>query len=104
MQRTIPPSLDTCHPAEVVRWAADAFGVDSLVVEHRYDPGSPNRGPADQLVLNDIGRVHLHVGESIDADIDAHHAEGGRLILIDTATNTTAGAEMIATVRPGSLA
>ena len=71
-------------------------------IEHRYDPVSPNHEPADQLVLNDIGRVHLRLGEPIVADIYAHHAEGGRLILIDAATNTTAGAAMIAAVHPGS--
>jgi len=32
MSITIPSSLDTFQPADVVRWSADAFGVDSLVV------------------------------------------------------------------------
>jgi len=73
-------------------------------IEHRYDSVSPTHEPADQLVLNDIGRVHLRMGEPIVADIYAHHAEGGRLILIDAATNTTAGAAMIAAVHPGGRA
>ena len=67
-------------------------------IEHRYDLVSPDHEPADHLQLNDIGRVHLRLGELIVADVYAHHAEGGRLILIDAATNTTAGAAMIAAV------
>ena len=67
-------------------------------IEHRYDLVSAAHQPTDELVLNDIGRVHLQLGEPIIADVYAHHAEGGRLILIDAATNTTAGAAMIAAV------
>ena len=53
---------------------------------------------ADRLELNDIGRVHLRLSEPIVADVYRHHAEGGRLILIDAATNTTAGAAMISAI------
>ena len=37
MSVTIPPLLDTSHPADVVRWAADAFGVDKLVVTASFE-------------------------------------------------------------------
>lgn len=37
MSLTIPTSLDTSHPAEVVRWAADEFGVDNLVVTASFE-------------------------------------------------------------------
>ena len=37
MSITIPSSLDTSHPADVVRWAADAFGVDNLVVTASFE-------------------------------------------------------------------
>ena len=37
MSITIPSSLDTYHPAEVVRWAADSFGVDNLVVTASFE-------------------------------------------------------------------
>ena len=69
-------------------------------IEHRYDLVSPDHEPATELVLNDIGRVHLRLGTPIVADVYAHHAEGGRLILIDAATNTTAGAAMIVSASP----
>ncbi|MDP2290295.1 MAG: GTP-binding protein [Actinomycetota bacterium] len=67
-------------------------------IEHRYDLVSGAHQPATELVLNDIGRVRLHLGEPIVADQYDHHAEGGRLILIDAASNTTAGAAMITSV------
>jgi phosphoadenosine phosphosulfate reductase len=34
---TIPPSLEQAHPADVIRWAADAFSVDSLVVTASFE-------------------------------------------------------------------
>lgn len=37
MSITIPSSLDIFHPADVVRWAADAFGVDNLVVTASFE-------------------------------------------------------------------
>jgi len=68
-------------------------------IEHRYDLVSAAHQPATELQLNDIGRVHLQLGETIVADVYRHHAEGGRLILIDAATNTTAAAAMIVSVK-----
>jgi len=67
-------------------------------IEHRYDLVTLDEQPTDELELNDIGRVGLRLSEPIVADIYRHHAEGGRLILIDAATNTTAGAAMIAAI------
>ena len=67
-------------------------------IEHRYDLVTLDHQPTDELVLNDIGRVHLQLSEPIVADVYRHHAEGGRLILIDAATNTTAGAAMVAAI------
>jgi bifunctional enzyme CysN/CysC len=67
-------------------------------IEHRYDLVSLDQQPTDELLLNDIGRVHLRLSEPIVADVYRHHAEGGRLILIDAATNTTAGAAMITAI------
>lgn len=34
---TIPTTLEHAHPAEVVRWAADQFGVDGLVVTASFE-------------------------------------------------------------------
>ena len=67
-------------------------------IEHRYDLVTVAHEATDELLLNDIGRVHLQLSEPIVADVYRHHAEGGRMILIDAATNTTAGAAMIAAI------
>ena len=37
MSLTIPPSLGTWHPTDVVRWAADQFGIDGLVVTASFE-------------------------------------------------------------------
>lgn len=37
MSLTIPPSLETLHPTDVVRWAADQFGIDGLVVTASFE-------------------------------------------------------------------
>lgn len=37
MSLTIPSTLDTSHPGDVVRWAADAFGIDNLVVTASFE-------------------------------------------------------------------
>lgn len=34
---TIPPSLETAHPTEVVQWAAEQFGADQLVVTASFE-------------------------------------------------------------------
>jgi phosphoadenosine phosphosulfate reductase len=34
---TIPHTLETSHPAEVVRWAAEQYGVDGLVVTASFE-------------------------------------------------------------------
>ena len=34
---TIPSSLETAHPGDVVRWAAEQFGVDQLVVTASFE-------------------------------------------------------------------
>ncbi len=64
-------------------------------IEHRYDLVSLNRDEATQLELNDLGRVRVQLSEPIVADRYVDNAAGGRLILIDEATNSTAGAAMI---------
>jgi sulfate adenylyltransferase subunit 1 (EFTu-like GTPase family) len=47
------------------------------------------------LSLNDLGRVRLLLSEVIVADRYHVLPEGGRMILIDPADNTTAAAAMV---------
>jgi sulfate adenylyltransferase large subunit len=64
-------------------------------VEYHLHATTLEREQADELGLNDLGRVRLQLSESIVAD--AYHVlpESGRMILIDPADNTTAAAAML---------
>jgi sulfate adenylyltransferase large subunit len=64
-------------------------------VEYRHDLHSLEPVAAEQIELNDLAMVRLVLSESIVAapyDVSRH---AGRLILVDEATNTTAGAVII---------
>ena len=67
-------------------------------ISHRHDLSTLDREPADELHLNDLGRIHLMLSEPIVADRYVDNPDSGRMILIDEATNTTAGAAMVASV------
>ena len=76
------------HGTRVGRAVIDA-------VEYRHDLHTLEPVAADQIGLNDLAMVRLSLSEPIVASpYDISH-EGGRLILVDEATNTTAGAMMI---------
>ena len=63
----------------------------------RVDVNTFAREPEpSELALNDIGRVTLRTSEPIAFDPYARNRRTGSFILIDEATNTTAGAGMIA--------
>jgi bifunctional enzyme CysN/CysC len=66
-------------------------------VEYRINVNTLDRDRAAQeLGLNDIGRVRLRTTEPIFADPYTRNRDTGSFILIDTATNGTVGAGMIA--------
>ncbi len=67
-------------------------------IEYRHDLTTLDREPADQLKLNDLGRIRMLLSEPIVADRYVDNPDGGRIILIDESTNTTAGAAMVAAV------
>jgi bifunctional enzyme CysN/CysC len=50
---------------------------------------------ADELGLNDIGRVRLRLGQPVFCDPYERNRETGSFILIDESTNDTAGAGMV---------
>ncbi len=70
-----------------------AAKVDSI--DGRLDVNSGEHGPADELVLNDIGLAHLRLAAPIAADSYADNRTTGSFILIDDATNDTVGAGMV---------
>jgi sulfate adenylyltransferase large subunit len=66
-------------------------------VEHRLDVETLAREESvGQLRLNDVGRITLRTSEPLVADTYAANRSTGAFILIDEATNGTAGAGMIA--------
>lgn len=65
-------------------------------VVHRLSPETLRREGAEKLALNDLGRLELQLDAPIVADPYARSRSTGHLIIIDEATNTTAGAATIA--------
>ena len=76
------------HGTRVGRAIVDA-------VEYRHDLHTLEPVAADEIGLNDLAMVRLSLSEPIVASPYEVSREGGRLILVDEATNTTAGAVMI---------
>ena len=66
-------------------------------VVHKVDVHTLEAGPAEQLALNDIGRVRLRTSSPLVADPYARNRTTGSFILIDEATNDTVGAGMVVT-------
>jgi sulfate adenylyltransferase subunit 1 len=64
-------------------------------IEYRHDLHTLEQLPADELQMNDLALIRLSLSEPIVAEAYVTSREGGRLILVDEATNTTAGAVMI---------
>ncbi len=54
-----------------------------------------DRGPARELALNDIGRVHLRTSAPLAFDAYTSNRRTGSFILIDESTNETVGAGLI---------
>ena len=65
-------------------------------VRSRLDPESRVEGPASSLALNDIGRLALRAARPIAADPYSTNRATGAFILLDSLTNETVAAGMIA--------
>jgi sulfate adenylyltransferase subunit 1 (EFTu-like GTPase family) len=64
-------------------------------VSYRVDVNTGETGPADQLGLNDLGRVKLRTTTPVIFDAYARNRTTGSFILVDEATNTTVAAGML---------
>jgi sulfate adenylyltransferase large subunit len=64
-------------------------------IEHRIDINTLEHGKADQLGLNEIGRVRLRCSAPLVVDPYSRNRTTGSFILIDESTNDTVGAGMI---------
>jgi sulfate adenylyltransferase subunit 1 (EFTu-like GTPase family) len=64
-------------------------------IEHRLDVTTLADEPADELALNEIGRVRLRLGAPLVPDPYEQVRATGAFIVVDEATNDTVGAGMI---------
>jgi sulfate adenylyltransferase large subunit len=64
-------------------------------LEHRVDVNTLEHVPAQELGLNEIGRVRLRCSAPLMVDPYARNRTTGSFILIDEATNDTVGAGMV---------
>ncbi|MGH2875461.1 MAG: elongation factor 1-alpha C-terminal domain-related protein, partial [Solirubrobacteraceae bacterium] len=64
-------------------------------LEHRMDVNTLEHAPAQQLELNEIGRVRLRCSTPLVVDPYSRNRTTGSFILIDETTNDTVGAGMI---------
>jgi bifunctional enzyme CysN/CysC len=68
-------------------------------LQYRLDINTLHRDPsAQELGLNDIGRVQLRTTQPLFVDDYARNRVTGRFILVDEATNSTVGAGMLTTI------
>jgi sulfate adenylyltransferase subunit 1 (EFTu-like GTPase family) len=68
-------------------------------IEHRVDVNSLGHVQAEQLELNEIGRVRLRCSAPLVVDPYSRNRSTGSFILIDEATNDTVGAGMVLSAR-----
>ena len=64
-------------------------------IEHRLDVTTLADEPADELALNEIGRVRLRLGAPLVPDPYDQVRATGAFIVVDSATNDTVGAGMV---------
>jgi len=64
-------------------------------VEHRHDIADLALVETAEVALNDLAAIRLSLSEPVVATRYVDSREGGRLILVDEATNSTAGAVII---------
>jgi bifunctional enzyme CysN/CysC len=65
-------------------------------IEHRLDVTTLGNEPADELELNEIGRVRLRLGSPLVPDPYEQVRATGAFIVVDESTNDTVGAGMVA--------
>jgi sulfate adenylyltransferase subunit 1 len=68
-------------------------------LDYRVDVNTLEHQPADELVLNEIGRVRIRTGSPLIVDPYARNRTTGSFILIDEASNDTVAAGMVLSAR-----
>ena len=65
-------------------------------IRHRLDVATQSERPARRLELNEIGLCHLSAAQDLPLDAYAANRATGGFILVDTLTNRTVAAGMVA--------
>ena len=68
-------------------------------LDYRVDVNTLDHSPADELALNEIGRIRVRVGSQLIVDPYARNRTTGSFILIDEASNDTVAAAMVLSAR-----
>ncbi|MBV9362880.1 MAG: GTP-binding protein [Solirubrobacterales bacterium] len=68
-------------------------------LDYRVEVNTLGHEPADQLALNEIGRVRIRAGSPLMADPYSRNRSTGSFILIDEASNDTVAAGMVLSAR-----
>jgi bifunctional enzyme CysN/CysC len=68
-------------------------------LDYRVEVNTLTHEPADELALNEIGRVRLRSGSPLMADPYSRNRNTGSFILIDEASNDTVAAGMVLSAR-----
>jgi bifunctional enzyme CysN/CysC len=68
-------------------------------LQYRVEINTLGHEPADELALNEVGRVRIRTGSPLITDPYARNRTTGSFILIDEATNDTVAAGMIVSAR-----
>ena len=79
----------------LVKHGASWVRASCAEVEYRVDPDTLHRAKGGALGLNDIGRANFTLFEERFVDAYARNRASGAFIVVDPATNATAGAGMI---------
>ncbi|MGC4001554.1 MAG: GTP-binding protein [Anaeromyxobacter sp.] len=79
----------------LIRHGAREVRAQLEVIDWKVDLGALTQGPAETLGMNDIGRLRWKLAQPVAADRYEHSRATGAFIVIDEATNDTAGAGMI---------
>jgi sulfate adenylyltransferase large subunit len=90
------PGRAGAHTRYLVKHTTRSVPARLDAIEHRLDVTTLAGEPADELALNEIGRVRLRLGAPLVPDPYEQVRATGAFIVVDEASNDTVGAGMIA--------
>jgi len=83
------------HKKYIIKQTTNSVRAVATNIVYRTDIHTLNQEDADELGVNDIGRVSFKLAQPIYCDAYADNRATGSFIIIDTFTNITVGAGLI---------